>query len=134
MEKNCSVSSTPLYHLIEYTSSPVQELMKNFLLTCHVEGLRDTKCDGQSCQITTTHVNRLVEGPSIRADDGDELQQFHIKLTSYVNTIKKIGYINKQDNLNSLRKVIHRLPSSLINRSKHWQICLSQGQSKWCRT
>ena len=101
---------------------------------CHVEGLRDTKCDGESCQITTTHVNGLVEGPSMRAHDGEALQQFHIKLTSYVNTIKKIRYINKQDNLNNLKKVIHRLRSSLIKRSKHWQICLSRGQSKWWRT
>ena len=65
---------------------------------------------GQGYKIAAAHVKRLVEGPQIKAEDGTALEQFSIQLTSCVNTLTDIGYLNKLDNPDNLKKVIERLP------------------------
>ena len=55
-------------------------------------------------------VKQLTEGSSIKSKDWAALQQFSIQLTNCVNTLKEIGYINKLDNPDNLRKVIDRFP------------------------
>ena len=65
---------------------------------------------GQGYKIAAARVKRLVEGPQIKAEDGTALEQFSIQLTSCVNTLTDIGYLNKLDNPDNLKKVIERLP------------------------
>ena len=65
---------------------------------------------GQNYKIAAAHVKRLVDGPIIKADDGSALQQFSIRLTSCVNTLRDIAYISKLDSQDNLRKIIDRLP------------------------
>ena len=55
-------------------------------------------------------MQRLTDGPPIKPEDGTALQQFSIQLASCANTLKEIGYINKLDNPENLRRIIDRLP------------------------
>lgn len=52
----------------------------------------------------------LTDGPPIKSEDGTALQQFSIQLTSCINTLREIGYLNKLDNPENLKKIIDRLP------------------------
>ena len=65
---------------------------------------------GRSYKIAAAHVKRLIEGPSIKPEDGTALEQFSIQLSSCVNTLNEIGYVNKLDNPDNLKKIIDRLP------------------------
>ena len=64
---------------------------------------------GRNYKIAPGHVKRLIEGPSIKPEDGSALKQFSIPLSSCVNTLKEIGYVNKLDNSDNLKKIIDRL-------------------------
>ena len=65
---------------------------------------------GQNYKIAAAYVDRLTNGPPIRSEDGNALQKFSVQLTSCKNALKDIGYLNKLENPEALRKVIERLP------------------------
>ena len=58
-------------------------------------------------------MDRIINGTPIRAEDGPSLQKFSILLTSCRNTLKEIGYLNRLENPDSLRKIVERLPYPL---------------------
>ena len=118
VERKTLSSSARLYYLVQYTSGAVQELMESCLSMREEEGYTEARRllqerYGQNYKIAAAHVKRLVDGPTIRTDDGPALQQFSIQLTSCVNTLKEIGYLNKLDNPDNLKNIIDRLPYSM---------------------
>ena len=115
IEQKTTSSSSRLYYLVQYTSGPAQELMRSCLSMreeeSYVEARRLLKERyGRSYKIAATHVKRLIDGPSIKPEDGSALEQFSIQLSSCVNTLKEIGYVNKLDNPDNLKKIINLLP------------------------
>ena len=68
---------------------------------------------GQNYKIAAAYVDRLTNGPPIRSEDGNALQKFSVQLTSCKNALKDIGYLNKLENPDALRKVIERLPHGI---------------------
>jgi hypothetical protein len=68
---------------------------------------------GQAYKIASALVDRISNGPPIKAEDGLGLQRFSILLTSCSNTLKEIGYLSKLENPDGMRKIIDRLPFSL---------------------
>ena len=65
---------------------------------------------GQNYKIVAAYVDRLTNGPPIRGEDRNALQRFSVQLTSCKNTPKDMGYLNKLENPDALKKVIERLP------------------------
>ena len=115
VEQKTTSSSSRLYYLVQYTSGPAQELMRSCLSMQEEEGYVEARRllkerYGRSYKIAAAHVKRLIEGPSIKPEDGSALEQFSIQLSSCVSTLKEIGYVNKLDNPDNLKKIIDRLP------------------------
>ena len=50
-----------------------------------------------------------IDGPPIRGEDGNALQKFFVQLTSCKNTLKDIGYLNRLENPDALKKVLKKL-------------------------
>ena len=118
VERKTLSSSARLYYLVQYTSGAVQELMKSCLSMREEEGYTEARRllqerYGQNYKIAAAHVKRLVDNTTIRTDDGPALQRFSIQLTSRVNTLKEIAYLNKLDNPDNLKKIIDRLPYAM---------------------
>ena len=65
---------------------------------------------GQPYKIATAFVDRLTIGLQIKGEDGPGLQKFSTLLTSCKNTLQEIGYINKLENPDNMRKIVERLP------------------------
>ena len=57
--------SARLYYLIQHTTGSVQELMKS----TEARRLLKDRC-GQNYRIAASHVQRLIEGPPIKNEDG----------------------------------------------------------------
>ena len=115
VEQKTSSSSSRLYYLVQYTSGPVQDLMKSCLSMNpergYIEARRLLKERyGQSFRIAAAHIGQLTEGPQIKSEDGNALLQFSIQLTSCTNTLKEIGSLTKLDHPENLKKIINRLP------------------------
>ena len=118
IEEKTPNPSTRLYYLVQYTTGAAQELMKSCLSMGEGEGYGTARRllkerFGQNYRIATAHMQRVIEGKPIKAEDGNALQQFSIELTSCSNTLKEIGYINRLDNPDNLKKIIDRLPYRL---------------------
>ena len=121
VESKAASSGARLYYLVQYTSGSVEELMRSCLSMQPEEGYREARRllkerFGQKYKIAAAHVQRLIDGPPIKSEDGDELQRFSIQLVSCVNTLNEIGYLGKLDNPNNLKKIVDRLPYPLRAR------------------
>ncbi len=118
IEKRTQSASQRLFYLLQYTSGQAQDLVRSCLVMKEKEGYdhaRQLLADryGHGYKIATAHIDRLTNGPTIRADDGTSLQRFSILLTSCMNTLKEIGYLNRLENPDALKRVVHRLPFGL---------------------
>lgn len=110
--------SARMYYLVQYTAGDVQELMRSCLAMDSEEGYREArkllaKRYGQPYKIASAYVERVTNGPAIKAEDGVALQSFSALLTTCKNTLNEIGYLSKIENPDSLKKVVARLPFSL---------------------
>ena len=66
----------------------------------------------QSYRIASTFVDNLVEGSTIKAEDGEVLRSFSILLTSCKNTLQDIGQPE------TVKAIVSRLPCGL---RQNWQ-------------
>ena len=110
--------SARMYYLVQYTAGDVQELMRSCLAMDPEEGYREAgkllaKRYGQPYKIASAYVERITNGPAIKAEDGAALQSFSVLLITCKNTLNEIGYLSKIENPDSLKKVVARLPFSL---------------------
>ena len=118
IERKTSSPSTRLYYLLQYTSGQVQDLVRSCLAMQEDRGYNEARKllaerYGQSYKIATAYVDRVINGQPIRTEDGPALQKFSILLTSCRNTLKEIGYLNRLENPEGLRKIVDRLPYPL---------------------
>ena len=67
----------------------------------------------QGYRIATAYVDKLKKGPTIKAEDGDASKRFSTALTGCKNTLKEIGYLNKVENTDTLKKIVNRPPYGL---------------------
>jgi hypothetical protein len=115
IERKTNSPSARLYYLVQYTSGQVKELMSSCLSMQDARGYYEARRlllqrYGQPYKIATAFVDRLTNGPQIKAEDGPGLQKFSTLLTSCKNTLQEIGYINKLENPDNMRKIVERLP------------------------
>ena len=68
---------------------------------------------GQSYRIATAYVERLTNGPAIKAEDSVALRRFSVLLTGWTNTVGDTGYLSKAENPETLRMIVKRLPYGL---------------------
>ena len=107
IERKTSSPSARLYYLLHYTSGQVQDLVRSCLAMEEYRGYREARKllaeqYGQPYKIASAYVDRVINGQSIRGEDGAALQKFSILLTSCSNTLREIGYLNRLENPDSL--------------------------------
>ena len=62
------------------------------------------------------HVEKLINYSHIRPEDGEALERFSVSLSSCKNVLLAMGYLNKIENPESMRKIIEKLPRKLQER------------------
>lgn len=69
---------------------------------------------GQKHKIAMAYVDKVTNGPVIKAEDDEALEGFAILLSRCANTLKAIGYSSKFESPDSgMQKIIERLPPKL---------------------
>lgn len=107
-----------LYYLEQHTAGRAQELVQSCLYMKAEDGyvkakkLLESKF-GQKHKIAMAYVDKVTNGPVIKAEDADALEGFAVLLSSCTNTLKAIGYSSKFESPDSMRKIIERLPPKL---------------------
>lgn len=106
------------YYLEQHTAGRAQELVRSCLYMNAKDGylkakkLLESKF-GQKHKIAMAHVDKVTNGPVIKAVDAEALEGFAISLSSCTNTLKAIGYSNKFESPDSMQKIVERLPPKL---------------------
>ena len=107
-----------LYYLEQHTAGRAQELVRSCLYMKPEEGypkakkLLESKF-GQKHKIAMAYVDKVANGPAIKAEDAEALEGFAVLLSSCTNTLKAIGYSSKFESPDSMRKIIEKLPPKL---------------------
>ena len=107
-----------LYYLEQHTAGRAQELVQSCLYMKAEDGyvkakkLLESKF-GQKHKIAMAYMDKVTNGPVIKAEDADALEGFAVLLSSCTNTLKAIGYSSKFESPDSMRKIIERLPPKL---------------------
>lgn len=123
IEARTDSDSARLYYLAQYTSGAVQELIQSCSLMDSDKGYQEARRllksrYGQPYKIASAYVDKVVNGPQIKSEDGEALQKFSVLLTSCRNTLKETKYLSKIDNPDSLRGIVNRLP---YDARKRWR-------------
>ena len=107
-----------LYYLEQHTTGRAQEMVRSCMYLEPEEGYRKAKKllearFGQKHNIAMAYIDQVTNGPNIKAEDAECLEGFSILLSSCTNTLKAIGYLNKIEGPDNMRKIIERLPPKL---------------------
>ena len=114
IESNESDSGGRLYYLEQHTNGRAREIVRSCMYLNPEEGYSKAKKllearFGQKHNIAMAYVDQLTNGPYIKAEDAESLEGFSILLSSCSNTLKAIGYLNKIEGPDNMRKIIERL-------------------------
>ena len=107
-----------LYYLEQHTAGRPQELVRSCLYMNAEAGylkarkLLESKF-GQKHKIAMAYLDKVTNGPVIKAEDAEALEGFATLLASCTNTLKAIGYSSKFESPDCMRKIIDRLPPKL---------------------
>ena len=107
-----------LYYLEQHTSGRPQEIVRSCLYMVpkedyeKVKGLLERRF-GQKHKIAMACLDQVTNGPRIKGEDAESLEGFSILLSSCTNTLRSIGYSNKMESPDNIRKIINRLPPRL---------------------
>lgn len=110
--------SSSLYYLEQYTTGRVKELVRSCQHMRPNEGYAQARYlleqrFGDNHKIAMAYVEKVLDGPPIKADDGNALESFSITLSSCKNSLEAIGYLKKIENPECMRKIVERLPYNL---------------------
>ena len=127
IESKTQNNSTRLYYLTQYTRGDAKNLVSSYLHNPQ-DGYMEAKealakFYGQPYHIATSYVDKIANGAPIRSEDIVGLRRFSILLQSCQNALQKIGYLNKVENPDCLRKIIKRLP---FHMKKRWRMKADQ--------
>ncbi|KXJ10173.1 hypothetical protein AC249_AIPGENE3264 [Exaiptasia diaphana] len=107
--------SCKLYYLEQYTVGRPQELVRSCLHMKPGDGYlkaRDLleQRFGDKYKMAMAHVDKLLSIQLIKTEDADSLEKYSISLTSCKNELEGIGYPNKIENPDVMRKIVEKLP------------------------
>ena len=107
-----------LYYLEQHTAGRPQELVRSCLYMNAEAGylkarkLLESKFV-QKHKIAMAYVDKVTNGPAIKAEDAEALESYATLLVSCTNTLKAIGYSSKFESPDCMRKIVERLPPKL---------------------
>ncbi|XP_019750034.1 uncharacterized protein LOC109530618 [Hippocampus comes] len=65
---------------------------------------------GNEYTIASAYIQKALQWPVIRSEDGDALTEFAVFLTSCCNTVDSVDYMNEMDSTTNMRIIISKLP------------------------
>ena len=120
IEQKVSDNRQRLNYLIKYTKGEPRELIEACVMLGEMgyyrakELLRDRY--GKSHVVAQAHVNALINGPPIKANDTKALLRLSLDLCRASMTLSSLGFSSQIDNTETIRVISNRLPHHI--RSK----------------
>ena len=135
IESKTSDPRMKLYYLVQYTAGDVRQLMRGCLPMKPEEGYETARSllknrFGQGYKIATAYVERLTKIQPVASEDASALQRFSVMLTSCKNALKEIGYQSKIENLDTMQKIVERLPFGLRQKWREKADSITEGEKR----
>lgn len=113
--------SEKLYYLLQYTAGEPQELVRSCEHMPHRKAYKEAKRllerhFGDELVIASAYVEKALQWPSIKAEDGKAMSAYALFLTGCKNTMEDVEYMDEMDNPTNMRIVMSKLPFKIRER------------------
>lgn len=110
-----------LYYLEQHTSGQPKELVQSCLHMEPTTGFREAKRllkwhFGNEVKITTAYIEKAMNWPAIKPEDGKGLNNFALYLRSCCNAMQNVAYMEELDSPSNMRAVLAKLPFKLRDK------------------
>ncbi|KAK7925238.1 hypothetical protein WMY93_007548 [Mugilogobius chulae] len=110
-----------LYYMEQYTSGQPRELIRSCLHMDPTRGYKEAKRlleehFGNAYKISVAYINKALDWPTIKSDDGEALHAFGLFLTGCRNAMNDVEFMEELDNTANMRAIIAKLPYKLRER------------------
>lgn len=110
-----------LYYMEQYTSGQPRELIRSCLHMEPERGYYEAKRlleehFGNTYKISVAYINKALNWPAIKSDDGEALHSFGLYLTGCRNAMTDVEYMEELDNTANMRAIVTKLPYKLRER------------------
>ena len=107
-----------LSYLIQYCNGEAKSCIEDCVLLEPSEGYERARSIlysryGRPHVIARSYIDKLVDGPQIRASDTDGLSRLALEMQKCEITLSKLGFASDVDNTENLRRIVKRLPMHL---------------------
>ena len=107
-----------LSYLIQYCNGEAKSSIEDCVLLGPSEGYERARSIlysryGRPHVIARSYIDKLVDGPQIRASDTDGLSRLALEMQKCEITLSKLGFASDVDNTENLRRIVKRLPLHL---------------------
>ena len=107
-----------LSYLIQYCNGEAKSCIEDCVLLEPSEGYKRAGSIlysryGRPHVIARSYIDKLVDGPQIRASDTDGLARLALEMQKCEITLSKLGFASDVDNTENLRRIVKRLPMHL---------------------
>ncbi len=121
IEAKTDDESDKLYYLLQYTAGEPQELVRSCEHMPRRKAYREAKGllerhFGDELIIASAYMEKALQWPSIRAEDGKAMSAYALFLTGCKNTMEDVEYLEEMDNPTNMRTVVSKLPFKIRER------------------
>ncbi|XP_061078452.1 protein regulator of cytokinesis 1-like [Conger conger] len=115
VEDKTDSSKDRLYFMEQYTDGQPRELIRSCL---HIEperGYREAKKllkvhFGNGYKISMVYIDKALNWPTIKSDDGEALHSFGLYLIGCLNAMADVEYMEELDCVSNMRAIVAKLP------------------------
>ena len=121
VEQNILNESQKLMYLLQYTTGNAKMTIECCVVMDPSNGYMAARKllkerFGHLYTITAMFVGKITEGPQIKPSDRSGLLEFADKLKNCEHTLKSMGYLDKINSADNLRRIVQRLPFHLCTK------------------
>lgn len=121
VENKTSNMNDRLYYLQQYTRGQPRSLVSSFLHMDPTKAYKEAKEQlelnfGNGYKIASAYMNKALNWPVIKPEDGNGLRSYALFLRSCYNTMQDIDGLNELENSTNLRLIVSKLPFRLRDK------------------
>lgn len=132
VESKADTYEDVFYYLEQYTSGEAQELVRSCEHMPAEKGYKEArrllkKHYGNELKIANAYMEKALNWPSIKQEDGKALNAYALFLTGCKNTMGDLEFMEEMDNPTNMRAVLSKLPYKMRER---WRVIAFEIEEK----
>ena len=135
VESKTENSRDRLYYLEQHTTGQPNDLVRSCFHMDPDQGYPEAKRllkerFGDKYKISVAYIDKALNWPTIKSDDTKALESYALFLTSCINAMSDLDYLDEMENAANMRTIIAKLPYRLRERFRSVAIDIQKRQGR----